>query len=61
MLFELLKYCFFSAFKNTLNNESQNAQQHRAELDFEMSSIKEKIEVLDQGAKNLFSHIIVAV
>ena len=44
---------YFLAFNTTLNSESQNAQQHRAELDFEMSSIKEKIDVLDQG--NFFS------
>ena len=39
----------FVAFKNTLSSESENAQQHRAELDFEMGNVKEKIEILDQG------------
>ena len=51
----------FSAFKNTLSNESQNAQQHRAEIDFEMSSVKEKIDVLDQGDKTRQSYPMVAI
>jgi len=29
--------------------EAQNAQSYRAELDFDINGIKEKVEILDQG------------
>ena len=30
-------------------NEAQSSQAHRAELDFDINGLKEKIETLDQG------------
>lgn len=38
-----------------MSTEAQNAQSYRAELDFDMSGIKEKMEVLDQGNFSTFS------
>jgi hypothetical protein len=31
-------------------NEAQAAQAHRAELDFDINGLKEKIDTLDQGS-----------
>lgn len=32
-----------------MQQEAQTAQQYRAELDFDINGIKEKMEILDQG------------
>ncbi len=35
-------------------NEAQASQAHRAELDFDINGLKEKIETLDQGGIHSF-------
>ncbi|XP_023320157.1 coiled-coil domain-containing protein 171 [Eurytemora carolleeae] len=42
-----------SAFQQTMTAEAQNAQSYRAELDFDINGIKEKVEILDQGINEL--------
>ena len=38
-----------SAFQIKLSQEAQEAQTHRAEVDFDISGLKEKLESIDQG------------
>ena len=37
-------------------NEAQSSQAHRAELDFDINGLKEKIETLDQGEVDIVRH-----
>ena len=39
----------FVAFHLKMSTEAATTQQHRAEVDFDINGIKEKIEILDQG------------
>ena len=45
---------YILAFQATMSAEAQNGQAHRAEVDFDMNGIKEKMEILDQGIVWLF-------
>ena len=45
----LYKLPYVPAFHLSMANEAQASQAHRAELDFDINGLKEKIETLDQG------------
>ncbi len=45
---------YVSAFHLSMANEAQASQAHRAELDFDINGLKEKIETLDQGGIHSF-------